>query len=306
MGGGSNGDESTWSPAVEAGNDARARQLPGATGGLATAAAIDGDDGADAGDAPDADTGAPRPSPDDVDLPDAGETTTVGDTEVEVEETPDDGGDDFYWYSAPDDTRYPISEKALRERLAGPTATDDATEAERRLVEEFGAVDADLDGLSEATQERVADALVGVDHERLDDALAIDRVTTTDRDPSSSRVGYYHAPDRELYLNPDVVDGGVNQHPVANQLADGTVEGVVHHEAGHAHHFAADPDEYGTLSGQSLSTQQGRAALQEVSHYATTSPKELVAETFAGRLDGQSYGNYLDQLYDSFNGPEVP
>lgn len=75
-----------------------------------------------------------------------------------------------------------------------------------------------------------------------------------------------------------------------------------HHELGHWLHFQNAPklfDEYSNFS------QEEKKIASLVSEYATEDKTEFVAEYIAGRMNGETYPDEVDSLYQKYKGPDL-
>ncbi len=109
---------------------------------------------------------------------------------------------------------------------------------------------------------------------------------------------------------------------VINRKAD--VFDTIYHEQGHLFHHknAIWGDFYGKLNKPEVYKEAGKPVPKEVtdfvtdpekqyiantvSHYATTSPMEFVAEVYASLCSGHKFDSRVMKLYESYKGPAVP
>ncbi len=95
---------------------------------------------------------------------------------------------------------------------------------------------------------------------------------------------------------------------------------TIAHEMGHAQHcHSAGIEFYGqmdelenivkgtdtTISKEFLTSEEKQRIARQVSKYATASPSEFVAETFAGLVGGKKYTKEVMDLYKHYKGPKL-
>jgi hypothetical protein len=82
--------------------------------------------------------------------------------------------------------------------------------------------------------------------------------------------------------------------------------GAMHHEIGHAKYYAQrkGPGAYAAIANSAAGRRQIVSIVgKRVSQYASKSPSEFVAETYAGLRTGQRYDPYIMKLYKELMGP---
>lgn len=78
------------------------------------------------------------------------------------------------------------------------------------------------------------------------------------------------------------------------------------HEVGHAMHLRnVGREQYRKLDAIIFTADEKSAIAKEVSRYAATNARELVAEVYAGHVTGKTYSPQLTSLYKAMGGPEV-
>jgi hypothetical protein len=80
-------------------------------------------------------------------------------------------------------------------------------------------------------------------------------------------------------------------------------DGTALHELGHAFHHNHMGDELFQYLPEEVPTKYMKDIRNNVSEYATTNPKELIAEMFAGMATGHQYDHAMENLYEQFGGP---
>jgi len=80
---------------------------------------------------------------------------------------------------------------------------------------------------------------------------------------------------------------------------------IIRHELGHAAHHQLIGDRYIEKALKAWPEGAVEALQGKVSHYAMTQPRELVAEVFAGLVDGRTYDTTVMRWYREFGGPEL-
>ncbi|MFF4792916.1 hypothetical protein ACFY2M_24790 [Streptomyces sp. NPDC001276] len=85
---------------------------------------------------------------------------------------------------------------------------------------------------------------------------------------------------------------------------DGTVEGVLDHEGGHAAHRAWNGSVFHDLTATTF-IGDGAGIAHGVSEYASQDPREFVAEVFTGLLRGRSYSRQVLDMYKALGGREL-
>jgi len=94
----------------------------------------------------------------------------------------------------------------------------------------------------------------------------------------------------------------------AKHWASPLTSGPIDHEMGHWLHFDKNPSVFNrqTYGSESqLSAARKFIAADEVSKYASTSPNEFVAETFAGASAGRRMSPGVMKIYESLGGPKI-
>ncbi len=117
--------------------------------------------------------------------------------------------------------------------------------------------------------------------------------------------------------HPPGLKGGVGQkgpRGVAHHTYDSTWRGLnnpkqtaqatatVIHELGHVLHELQNPERFWEFHDKPIPPDVAKVAIQ-VSHYATNSPLEFVAEVFTGGVLGKRYGKEVRDAYGSLGGP---
>lgn len=77
------------------------------------------------------------------------------------------------------------------------------------------------------------------------------------------------------------------------------------HELGHVLHEKDGGQKFWDRHDDVTMDRGLQAAALKVSHYATKSPLEFVAEVFAGRVHGKMYGKEVVEEYRKLGGPET-
>lgn len=119
---------------------------------------------------------------------------------------------------------------------------------------------------------------------------------------SKGSVAQFFAPNR-VVVSPHAM--ALASAEKADGYVDGSPEGVLDHEAGHAAHRASDPFAFHDLTAASFVDEAAETA-HEVSEYAGQNPREFVAEVFTGLVRGKVYSPQVLDLYAGLGGPAVP
>ena len=79
--------------------------------------------------------------------------------------------------------------------------------------------------------------------------------------------------------------------------------GSVVHELGHMMHYATSASDFYSLHSSQFTGPEGPELSARVSYYATTAPREFVAEVFMGLVYGRTFDDEVLAMYGAFGGP---